>query len=113
MFFGLEVHLSVQRIGARRASRECTYAVHVQLDHLEELTGGYDFATVVTRYWEGFETGDEEIKSSALRWLRAEYSTRTDARKALGVRTIIDDANVYDQLKLLAGCTSDFWDCEK
>ena len=31
-----------------------------------------------------------------------EYSTRTEARKALGVRTIVDDANVYDQLKLLA-----------
>ena len=34
--------------------------------------------------------------------MRAEYSTRTDARKALGVRTIIADANVYDQMKLLA-----------
>ena len=59
-------------------------------------------ATVIARYWEGFDTGDEELKSAALRWLRAEYSTRTDARKALGVRTIVNDANVYDQLKLLA-----------
>ena len=70
--------------------------------HLEDLTGSYDFATVITRYWEGFDAGDEERKSAALRWLRSEYSTRTDARKALGVRTIIDDANIYDQLKLLA-----------
>ncbi len=76
--------------------------IHEKLAHLEDLTGGYDFATVITRYWEGFETGNEELKSAALRWLRAEYSTRTDARKALGIRTIIDDANVYDQLKLLA-----------
>ena len=76
--------------------------IRAKLAHLEELTGGYDFATVISRYWVGFETGDEELKSAALRWLRAEYSTRTDARKALGVRTIIDDANVYDQLKLLA-----------
>ena len=76
--------------------------IREKLGHLEDLTGGYDFATVIARYWEGFETGDEELKSAALRWLRAEYSTRTDARKALGVRTMIDDANVYDQLKLLA-----------
>ena len=69
---------------------------------LEELTGGYDFTTVIVRYWEGYEAGDDALKSAAIRWLRAEYSTRTDARKALGVRTIIDDANVYDQLKLLA-----------
>lgn len=76
--------------------------IREKLAHLEDLTGGYDFATVIARYWEGFETGSEELKSAALRWLRAEYSTRTDARKALGVRTIISDANVYDQLKLLA-----------
>ena len=73
-----------------------------KLGHLEELTGGYDFATVVAKYWEGHETGEEELKSNALRWLRAEFSTRTDARKALGVRTIIDDANVYDHLKLMS-----------
>ena len=82
--------------------REPGEVIREKLANLEELTGGYDFATIITRYWEGFETGDEELKSAALRWLRAEYSTRTDARKALGVRTIIDDSKVYDQLKLLA-----------
>ena len=87
---------------AETADREPGEVIREKLAHLEELTGGYDFATVVSRYWEGFETGDEELKSAALRWLRGEYSTRTDARKALGVRTIIDDSNVYDELKLLA-----------
>ena len=87
---------------AETADREPGEVIRKKLAHLEELTGGYDFATVVSRYWEGFETGDEDLKSAALRWLRAEYSTRTDARKALGVRTIIDDSNVYDELKLLA-----------
>lgn len=87
---------------AETEDRETNAVIREKLAHLEDLTGGYDFATVITCYWEGFETGNEELKSAALRWLRAEYSTRTDARKALGVRTIIDDANVYDQLKLLA-----------
>ena len=87
---------------AETGDREPGDVIREKLSDLEELTGGYDFATVIARYWEGFETGDEEQKSAALRWLRAEWSTRTDARKALGVRTIIDDANVYDQLKLLA-----------
>ena len=87
---------------AEIGDREPGEVIREKLADLEDLTGGYDFATVVTRYWEGFEAGDEELKSAALRWLRAEYSTRTDAGKALGVRTIIDDANVYDQLKLLA-----------
>ena len=87
---------------AETTDREAGEVIRDKLGRLEELTGGYDFATVVGRYWEGFENGDEGLKSAALRWLRAEYATRTDARKALGVRTIIDDANIYDQLKLLA-----------
>jgi hypothetical protein len=72
------------------------------LSQLTELTGGYDFAEVVAKYWEGYDTGNEQLKSDAVRWLRGEFTTKTDARNALGVRTIIDDANFYDQLKLLA-----------
>ena len=76
--------------------------IRERLAHLEELTGGFDFAAVVRRYWEGHDGGDEELKSAALRWLRGEFATRTDARKALGVRTIVDDASVYDHLKLMS-----------
>ena len=73
-----------------------------RLASLSEMPGGYDFAQVVGAYWRGHDSGDDQLKSDAVRWLRGEFSTRTDARKALGVRTIVDDANVYDQLKLLA-----------
>lgn len=76
--------------------------IREKLAHFEEMTGGFDFAEVIRRYWEGHENGDEELKSSALRWLRGEFATRTDARKALGVRTIINDASVYDHLKLMS-----------
>ena len=76
--------------------------IRTKLAHLEELTGGYEFATVISRYWQGHEQGDEALQSNALRWLRAEFATRTDARAALKVRTIIDDAGVYDHLKLLS-----------
>lgn len=72
-----------------------------RLASISELVGGYDFAEVIASYWRGHDTGNEVLKSDAVRWLRGEFSTRTDARKALGVRTIVDDANVYDQLKLL------------
>ncbi len=87
---------------AENTGREPVAVIREKLAHLQELTGGYDFAEVIARYWEGFDTGNEKLCSAALRWLRAEYSTKTEARKALGVRTIISDANIYDQLKLLA-----------
>ena len=76
--------------------------IRERLAHFEELTGGFEFAEVIRRYWEGHESGDDALKSAALRWLRGEFVTRTDARKALGVRTIVDDAGVYDQLKLMS-----------
>ncbi len=53
----------------------------------------------------GFEEGNKRLKTDAVWWLRGEFTTRTDARQALGVRTIVDDASVYDQLKLLARFT--------
>lgn len=76
--------------------------IRQRLAYFEELTGGFDFAQVIRRYWEGHETGDEELKSAAIRWLRGEFATKTDARKALGVRTIVNDASVYDHLKLMS-----------
>jgi P-loop Domain of unknown function (DUF2791) len=66
------------------------------------MVGGYDFAQVIGSYCRGHETGNETLQSDAIRWLRGEFSTKTDARQALGVRTIIDDASVYDHLKLMA-----------
>jgi hypothetical protein len=74
--------------------------IRERLAHLSEMVGGYDFAEVIAAYWNGHDSGDENLKMNAIRWLRGEFTTRTDARQALGVRTIVDDANVYDQLKL-------------
>lgn len=74
--------------------------IEEKLAPLESLVAGYDFTKVVTEYFHGATTGDEDRKSNALRWLRAEFSTKTEARNALGVRTIIDDTNIYDYLKL-------------
>lgn len=76
--------------------------IRERLASLSEMVNGYDFAQVISAYWRGHDSGNETLKSDAVRWLRGEFSTRTDARAALGVRTIVDDANTYDQLKLLA-----------
>lgn len=72
------------------------------LSELTELVGGYDFAKVIEAYWQGHEEGNDELKANAIRWLRAEYATKTDARRDLGVRTIISDASFYDSLKIMS-----------
>ena len=72
------------------------------LKDLQEMVGGFEFAEVLARYYEGHVTGDDALKAAALRWLRAEFQTKTDARQALGVRRIINDESFYDSLKLMA-----------
>ena len=73
-----------------------------RLQDLSQMVGGYDFAQVIGQYWAGYDSGNDQLMADAVRWLRGEFTTRTDARAALGVRTIIDDASVYDTLKLMA-----------
>ncbi|TWT31794.1 ATP-binding protein [Blastopirellula retiformator] len=72
------------------------------LKPLQDLVSGFDFVTVITKYYEGFLAHNEDVQSCAIRWLRAEYSTKTEARQDLGVRSIIDDSGFYDYLKLFA-----------
>lgn len=77
-------------------------AIQQALLPLQELVSGYDFARVLGKYYEGFRNNEPQLQLAALRWLRAEYPTKTEARQDLGVRSIIDDANFYDYLKLMS-----------
>ncbi len=72
------------------------------LVELSEMMYGYSFASVIDSYWRGIVNGDDSLKMNALRWIRGEFSTKTDARQALNVDTIIDDQNWYEFLKLFA-----------
>ena len=76
--------------------------INRRLAPLRDLVLGYDFANVVTAYWRAGEEGDDALREASVRWLRGEFGTKTEARQALDVRSIIDDASVYDYLKLMA-----------
>lgn len=98
----VEKFIATAKTEAKAAGVTTEAAIRQKLDHLTELVNGYDFADVIAAYCRGFEEGNEQLKADAVRWLRGEFTTKTDAKQALGVRTIVDDAAVYDQLKLLA-----------
>lgn len=68
---------------------------------INELTdvGGFDFGTVIIKYYEGFVSGNDQQRRNALRWLKGGYTTKTEARQDLGVREVINDQNFYDMLK--------------
>ncbi len=72
------------------------------VQYIEDLVHGFDFGSIIIAYWRGYRLDDDDLKNSALRWLRGEFNTKTEARTALGVRVIIDDDSWYDYIKLLA-----------
>lgn len=67
---------------------------------MQSMVHGFDFAKVLASYWNGYKLADDDRKQSALRWLRGEVPTKTEAKKELGVGVIIDDENWYDYMKL-------------
>lgn len=98
----VERFVNVARQEAEKKNLSVSSVIGDRLSSLSDYVGGYDFARVIEAYWRGHEKGDDELMSNALRWLRAEYSTKTEARSALGVRTIISDTSFYDNLKLMS-----------
>lgn len=73
-----------------------------QLADLEEMVHGFEFTRVLGVYRAACAQGDDEAKSRAVKWLRGEYRTKTEARTELGISTIIDDDSWYDYVKLFA-----------
>lgn len=98
----VEKFIATAKTEAKASSQSTEAVLRQKLDQLTELVNGYDFADVIAAYCRGYEEGNEKLKSDAIRWLRGEFATKTDARHALGVRSIVDDSEVYDQLKLMA-----------
>jgi hypothetical protein len=98
----LERFLGEVRKSAVALVRDPGEVIRERLEAIRDGVAGFDFAEVVVRYWQAFEQGNETVKAAALRWLRAEYTLKTEAREALGVRSIVDDAGVYDHLKAIS-----------
>ncbi|GGO76778.1 DUF2791 domain-containing protein [Marinobacterium nitratireducens] len=98
----VERFITQARQHADQEGKSVDSVIQSRLSDLNELVGGYDFSKVIEAYWRGHETDNESLKTAAIRWLRAEYSTKTEARKDLDVRNIISDHSFYDALKLMS-----------
>ena len=69
---------------------------------LKEMVHGFDFARLLTLYYQAHITGNDETKARVLKWFRGEYVTKTEARQDLGVNIIITDDDWYEYLKLFS-----------
>ncbi|UKB86200.1 ATP-binding protein [Chryseobacterium sp. MEBOG06] len=93
-----ENHLSLMEI---RNDQYLSLIQNSIIKTVNEITevGGFDFGSAIVKYYEGYIKGDELLRRNALKWLKGEYTTKTEARHDLGIREIINDSNYYDMLK--------------
>ena len=85
---------------AQQEGVETSFMIKAVLGELNDYPNGNSFAHVVNKYWEAFDTGNDDLKNCAVKWLKGEYSTKTDTMKDLGIRDFLNDASFYNTLKL-------------
>ncbi len=76
--------------------------IQKQVRSLEDMVGGYDFARLLTFYYQAHRDNNEDLMSKVSRWFRGEYRNKTELKQELGISAIITDDNWYDYLKVLA-----------
>lgn len=81
---------------------ECRRIAVADLAPLNDLVRGIDFSRVLLGYYDARQSENEEIQTRVLKWLRAEYSTRTESKREIGVNLIITDEDWYEYVKLFA-----------
>ncbi len=94
-----ETGLTPGDAGLTKAVDQKIYAVTSQIS---ELVHGFEFATLLSRYYHAYIDGDDETKMKVVRWFRGEYALKREAKEELGVNIIITDDDWYDYLKLFA-----------
>ena len=85
-----------------RFERTVTAKLMSSLRVLQQQVGGFDFAQVLLKYYKAQRDGNDEECALCLKWLRGEYTTKTEAKASLCVGSIIDDENWYEYIKLYA-----------
>ena len=96
----LERFISVVKEEVSLTQKSFSYVVATLLKDMSDIPGGYNFIKVINAYCEAYEDDDDFLKSKALKWLRAEYTTKKDSYVDLGVREFISDKSLLNTIKL-------------
>ncbi|MFL0197185.1 ATP-binding protein [Clostridium sp. WILCCON 0269] len=67
----------------------------------------YELGQAIAKYYEGIVEDSRVLRLKALRWIRGDIDTKTEAKRELGIEKIVNDDNWYDAIKNLAELFSD------
>ena len=90
------------KVGDPALSRLVDQKIYEVTSQMSELVHGFEFASLLSRYYHAYLEGDDETKALVLKWFRGEYSLKREAKSELGVNIIITDDDWYEYIKLFA-----------
>lgn len=67
----------------------------------------YELGQAIAKYYEGIVEDNKMIRLKALRWIRGDIDTKTEAKREMKIEKIINDDNWYEAIKNLAELFSD------
>ncbi|MBR4650981.1 MAG: ATP-binding protein [Prevotella sp.] len=94
--------ISVARERALSGKKDASIAFRESIQEIRDIHGGFSFFSVIMKYYEACETGNEVLKDNCLKWLRAEYKTKKDAAQDLGIMEYLDDTSLFSTLRVYA-----------
>ena len=102
----IRINLTALNVPESEIPAKTEQRILLDITSAEELVHGYDFSKVLQAYWRGFNSNNDDLKNAAMKWLRGEYSNKSEAADELGVRTIITDDTWFDYIKLISAFIS-------
>ncbi len=83
-------------------AKQVEHRIFDVINSLNNMVHGFDFARLLTMYYRAYVDSNDEIKACVVKWFRGEYTTKTEAKRELGVNVIITDDDWYEYIKIFA-----------
>ncbi len=96
----LDKFISIAHENAQKKGTMTFTEIKEMLRDLNNMSNGYSFAYVVNKYWEAYNTNDNNLKDYVMKWLKGEYAMKMEVQRELGIRDFINDSSLYNTLKL-------------
>ena len=94
-----DLNVEISKILEGNHQKEVTNEILNTIGDFSAVGLSFEFGQAIVKFYEGFINDNRLLKTNAIRWLRGDITTKTEAKKELSINQIINDDNWFDALK--------------
>lgn len=94
-----DLNVEISEILEGEYQKEVTNEILNIIGNFSAVGLSFEFGQAIVKFYEGFINDNRLLKTNAIRWLRGDITTKTEAKKELFINQIINDDNWFDALK--------------